>query len=364
MMDAGAAKLRYVLATSGGTLRSLGAALFVIGVIGVVFTLLFPPTMAVTAVTDRSVVETDTTTTATVEGDHAMYDSGEELTDEPVYIRSVTPAVTVTASTRAPPDDVAVDQQVSILYTASSREDGVFREREQVLTSTSGTIEADGERVESDVTLQIDDIEATLEGMREEIGDAGQVNAYLRVETAYSGTDYDGNLEEQAELTVSTESYRVPPLSTEKEHRTTASNVVPIADEVFQATLPLVGGVVVPHTTPVAGGLSMLGVAALGGARYGRRAVDTDRERVRIHRFRYGEWISQGSLPAGVADRLEVVTMASLEGLVDIAIDADTRVIHDTRQGCHAVLTDGVMYVFYSDTDGGFVYETTQETDQ
>lgn len=364
MMEAGGAKLRYALATNGGSLRTLGAVLFVLGVLGVVGTLLFPPTMAVTAVTDRSVVETETTTTATVEGDHAMYDHGEVLTDEPVYIRSVTPAVTVTATTQAPPDALAVDQQVAIVYAASSRTDGVFREREQVLSATSGTIETEGDPVESVVTLEIDDVAATLEAMRAEIGDAGEVDAFLRVETAYSGTAYDGRLEEQVELTVRSDSYRVPPLSTEREHRTTASSVVPVADEVYETTLPVIGGVVVPHTTPIAVGVSMLGIALFGGVRYGRRAVDADRERVRIHRRRYGEWISRGELPSGFAERSEVVTMASLEGLVDIAIDADSRVIHDVQEGCHAVLTDGVVYVFHPDPDGGFVFDATRESDR
>jgi hypothetical protein len=356
MMPTAFAKIRYLVATSGRTLRTIGALLLLLGIVGVVLTMLFPPTMAVAEVTDRSVVETETTTTATVEGDHAMYTAGENLTDEPVYVRSVAPTVTVTATTRAPPDGVAVDQRVAIVYEASSTEDGVFRQQKHAVTATSGTIERDGETVESVVSLRVADIGATLEAMREEIGDAGRVNAYLHIETVYAGDGYEGTLEDQAELAVSDDSYRIPALELREEHRTTMSKVEPVATEVFQPTIPTLGPVVVPHLTPVFGFLAVFGGVLLGTVRYGRTEFDADRERVVIHRLRYGEWISGGELPPALAEHPLVVPVESLEALVDVAIDSDTRVIHDPNQDCYAVMTGVAIFVFYPDTVGGFVF--------
>lgn len=357
MMPIATARVRYLVSTNARLLRQLGALLVLIGVVGVVLTMVFPPTTAMTEVTDRSVVETGTNTTAIVEGDHAMYDAGEELTNEPVYVRDVAPNATVTATTRAPPDGVAVDQQVSIVYEASSTEDGVFRQRERTITSNSGTIEDEGDTVDSVVSLRIADIADTLEAMRTEIGDAGRVNAYLRVETTYSSGDYEGTLEDRVELAIGQDSYRLPALSLREEHRTTTTNVEPVAAEVFQTTLPAVGPIVVPHLTPVFGFLSILGVVLLGAVRYGRTEFDADRERVTIHRLRYGEWISGGELPAALADHPLVVPVESLEALVDVAIDSDTRVIHDPQQDCYAVLTGGAVFVFYPDSIGGFVFD-------
>lgn len=358
MMATASAKARYLIATSGRTLRAIGTVLVLLGVVGVVLTMLFPPTVVVTEVTDRSLVETETTTTATVEGDHAMYTAGETLTDEPVYIRGVAPTVTVTASTSAPPDGVTVDQRVSIVYTATSTDGNVFREERHAVTTTSGTIGADGETVDSVVSLNVTDLAETLAAMRNEIGDAGRVDAHLHVETAYAGDDYEGTLEDRVELTVTPDSYRIPTLSVSEEHPTTTSEVRPVPAEVFQPTLPAIGPVVIPHLTPVFGLLSVFGVVLLGAVRYGPTGFDADRQRVTIHRLRYGEWISSGELPAALADHPLVVPVESLEALVDVAIDSDTRVIHDPHQDCYAVMTGVAVFVFYPDTVGGFVFDT------
>lgn len=357
MLATGAAKLRYLVATHDQPLRHLGTLLVLAGVVDIVLTMLFPPTMAVTAVTDRSVVETTTNTTAIVEGDHAMYEDGETLTNEPVYIRSVAPNVTVTATTRAPPDGIAVDHQVSIVYEASSPVDGVFRQQEHVLTATTATIETEGETVESAVTLQVADIAATLTRMRDEIGDAGSVNAYLRVETGYAGSGYEGSFEDRDELTVGADAYRIPPLSTAEEHRTTTSNVVPAAGSVFQVSIPVIGPLIVPHAGPLFVGLFGLGVGVIGAVRHGSSEFDADQELVRIHRLRYSEWISSGELPGTLAAYPLIVPMESLEGVVDIAIDSGTRVIHDADQDCYVVIADMALYVFYPDSADGFVFD-------
>jgi hypothetical protein len=274
-----------------------------------------------------------------------------------VYVRDVVPTVTVTASTTAPLDGVAVDQRVSIVYTATSTDGGVFREEKHAVTTSSGTIGADGETVDSVVSLNVTALAETLAAMREEIGDAGRVDAHLHVETTYAGDDYDGALEDRVELVVTPDSYRIPNLSVSEEHRTTTSELRPVPTEVFQPTIPTVGPVVIPHLTPVFGVLSVFGVVLLGGVRYGRTEFDADRERVTIHRLRYGEWISGGELPPALAEHPLVVPVESLEALVDVAIDSETRVIYDSHQDCYAVMTGVAVFVFYPDTVGGFVFD-------
>jgi hypothetical protein len=62
------------------------------------------------------------------------------------------------------------------------------------------------------------------------------------------------------------------------------------------------------------------------------------------------------NVPPALADHPLVVPVESLEALVDIAIDSDTRVIHDPNQDCYAVMTGVAIFVFYPDTVGGFVF--------
>lgn len=338
-MDAGTAKLRYLIATHGELLRRLGVLFVLVGILGGAATAAYPPTTTTTELTDRSVLVVQSSSSATVHGDHELYHAGEQLVDEPVYVRSVTPNVTVTTSTRAP-DGVAVSQSLFLVYEASSRDTGVFREQERLVASTTGT-----GPVETAATLDIDEVAATLEAMRAEIGNAGRVTVYLAVESAYDGGAYTGTMTDREPLDVSEDAYRVPVLSATAEHGTPVTTERPVEAAVFQPVVPSVGRVVVPHTTTVFVFLALFGGVGFVVVSRKREGIDVAVERDRIHRARYDEWISGGDLPDALDESI-VVGVESLEALVDVAIDSQTRVIYDRAKGWYAVVTDGVTYRF------------------
>ncbi len=58
---------------------------------------------------------------------------------------------------------------------------------------------------------------------------------------------------------------------------------------------------------------------------------------------RYREWITEGSVE--VEDRMQIY-IHELEGLVDLAIDMDRRVIYDSRLRRYYVLTEDMVYVY------------------
>ncbi|MFT4146154.1 MAG: DUF5305 family protein [Mobilitalea sp.] len=58
---------------------------------------------------------------------------------------------------------------------------------------------------------------------------------------------------------------------------------------------------------------------------------------------RFKEWITEGSVE--IRDRL-IIHIHSLEGLVDLAIDSDKRVIYDTKVNCYYVLTEDIVYLY------------------
>lgn len=349
-MDTGTAKLRYVLATRRETLRRIGTLLVVVGLLGVALTLAFPPTTTVTDITDRAAVETQTGTSATVEGDHELYDAGEQLSDEPVYVRDVTPTVTVTARTSAPPVGVDVDQELVLVYEATTVDGTVFRQQQRVLVTSSGTVDSADDVVETAATFDVEDVAEALAAMREEIGDAGTVTAYVAIRTDYATTDYEGSLADRAPLTVGVDSFAVPRLAATAEHHATETATRPIPDRVFQPTLPVIGTVVIPHTTPVFSIVALLGATALIAVRRSRRPIDAERVRDQIHRQRYDEWISRGTLPATLGEWTTDISVDSLEDLVDVAIDSETRVIYDQSVDRYAVVTAGATYVFTPST--------------
>lgn len=346
MIDTGIAKLRYVVATRGDFLRRVGLVLVLLGLLGSAVTLGSPPTTTVTDASGSAVIETRTSTAATVDDEYELYRAGETLADEAVYVRGVTPTVTLTATTRAPPDDVAVEQRLMLVYEASSPTAGVFREQRRSLAVANGTVTGAEEVVETTTDLEVAAVDATLAAMREEIGDAGTIAVYLAVETAYDSEQYAGALSDRAPLVVTVDSVRVPRLAATAREGSTVSREEPVAARVFLPVVPLVGTVVVPHLTLAFLALTVLGAAAVAAVWLGRDSVDPERERAWLHRHRYDEWISVGELPAGLSSRTTVVTVESLEALVDVAIDSQTRVIHDRARGWYVVLTAGATYRF------------------
>jgi hypothetical protein len=62
---------------------------------------------------------------------------------------------------------------------------------------------------------------------------------------------------------------------------------------------------------------------------------------------RYKDWITEGSVE--VKDRL-MINILSLEGLVDLAIDLDKRVIYDARVNKYYVLTEDITYIYDRDS--------------
>ncbi len=76
--------------------------------------------------------------------------------------------------------------------------------------------------------------------------------------------------------------------------------------------------------------------------------AELERLRVTGEREEFDEWVSAGTLPDEVRERSRV-TVASLEDLVDVAIDCDRRVIEDeTEEGgtAYYVVDGDLLYVY------------------
>ncbi|MCU4802190.1 DUF5305 family protein [Halobacteria archaeon HArc-gm2] len=92
------------------------------------------------------------------------------------------------------------------------------------------------------------------------------------------------------------------------------------------------------------GGLAAIAVARRRDALAVSRA-DRERLAAAATRERFDDWITHARVPASArADPL--VPVDSLEGLVDVAIDTDARVVEDRDRGEFVVLGDAVTYVY------------------
>lgn len=95
--------------------------------------------------------------------------------------------------------------------------------------------------------------------------------------------------------------------------------------------------------------LSLVGLVglAVGQATVGLTVSETERARLAYRRQReeYDEWITTGTVPSeSLAD--PTVEVDSLEGIVDVAVDIDRRVIDDSDSTRLVVLGEEVNYVY------------------
>ncbi|MDF2541558.1 MAG: hypothetical protein K0S47_1276 [Herbinix sp.] len=71
-----------------------------------------------------------------------------------------------------------------------------------------------------------------------------------------------------------------------------------------------------------------------------------------IEHRRYKEWITEGSVE--VKDKF-IINILSLEGLVDLAIDLDRRVIYDSKMNRYYVLAEDIVYIYNPEHMSGFL---------
>lgn len=99
----------------------------------------------------------------------------------------------------------------------------------------------------------------------------------------------------------------------------------------------------------VAFGVVVMLLVVVLGLRYSGYTELTDEERELIEikqaRERFSEWITTGEFPSE-REYEQTVLVDTLEGLVDVAIDTNKRVIEDEQLGVSTVLDDTYIYIY------------------
>lgn len=290
--------------------------------------------------TDDGSVTTRVDTSALVTGESALYERGTRLENETVYLADAAPELTLHGRVDAPSDHrVVVTQRLLVSYEAV-RGDSVFwrenltvaRERAPV---EDGTMRLDG-------TLDVRAVRERLNSINAELGDAGHARARVVHTVSYRTSEDEHTLASSAPLRVSRQSYAIEgSLAASRDH-VTEEPVRSLATSGVLSTS--VGGRDVVVDDAALGGfllatLSWAGAVLAG--RYGPR-LDADAIQEELLEARYQEWISAGTLPP-TGDRT-LIRMASLTDLVDAAIDARKRVVHDRERDAYAVFDGEYVY--------------------
>jgi len=323
----GIPRAKLVVAERGPQLAAVLAVIALLTLAGAGWVFTHPPTTTVTDRTHEQTIESSVNTSAVVTGDSAMYEKGKRVENQPVYFTRTMPNLTLGVETTVPDDQsVRVDQRVELVMQATS-DDEVFWERTHVLVDEEATTENGS--VTTAATVNVPELLDRLEPVADEVGSAGSVSVAVELTTAYETDRYSGTLTRQRSLSLSGETYALDPFTVEQRESTTETSTTTVPRSSLTYVVPAAVGIVALPAAVVVFGLS-------------RRRPEWGDLGSQIHRDRYAEWISEGSLSGPVADR--GIEMASVEDLVDVAIDQDKRVIYDPTMDTHAVVDGPVVY--------------------
>ncbi|GAD53108.1 hypothetical protein MBEHAL_1868 [Halarchaeum acidiphilum MH1-52-1] len=286
-----------------------------------------PPTVDVT---DRENVQTaalGVTGRATVTGNGSLHDPGTALDDPVVYPRTAPVLHLTVRTTSANASFERVAQNASLVYTAT-RSGETFWTRTVPLGAGNAT---DTTTASTPVSIDTERVRDRLATYRREAGDTGTVDVAVRVTSTYRVAGYAGTLSTSGPLSFGEDWYDVETEGATREH-----------DRAVARTVTVPSTRLVPPWALGGAGVACALAALL--VFYWYRAWRTSAPRLAetVHRHRYDEWISTGRVPA--TSDLPLVETATLEDLVDIAIDAGLRVIHDPDRGRYVVVTPGARY--------------------
>jgi hypothetical protein len=278
---------------------------------------------------------------ATVTRPNPVYDRGARLRDRRAYFPRVTPVLNGTYRTGyAASGDGRLDVRTDLVVVlVNAREGTTYWRTTAPLASRTVRDVPPGRAVTVPFDVDLNATLARLERVRETFGASpGRTTVAVRVETRLTGEvngrPVDRRFVDRLRLRPDQGAVRVADPGT-VENRTARTQTVRV-----ERTRPPAYGVGGPALALA----SLVGAAALVVARRRGRLAPTALERARLERARLDEWVSTGRVPDETLDR-ETVEVASLTDLVDVAADADRRVVYDPDRELAVVVDGETVYV-------------------
>lgn len=281
---------------------------------------------------------------ATVRAETPVFERGETLSDRSIYLESIAPVVdgTFRYSYDASAQGALAANATLTLVVRSVGEDTEFWRDERTLTTQ--TVESLGPNEELSVpfSVNITAQQQRIDGIEEQLGGTpGEsemvVRSTLRLTGQRNGMPVNETIQHGLSIQTGGGTYSVATDSPATDSGQQRERVEVVAS---YGPLRSVGG----PALLVAG---IVGLAVLGVGRVAGWTAVPERERAwtafQSERQTFDEWITQGTIPPEAMDA-RVVSVDSLEGLVDVAIDSNRRVIEDESRETFAVILDETTY--------------------
>lgn len=287
---------------------------------------------------------------ALIINDSLPFAAGDTVRNRPIYYTNLSKELDGTYSYQFDADsgDVNVTTETYLLIRAGELEDQQVVEvywevAEPLATNTSASIQPGEEHI-VEYSVDIPSVLKTIVTVEKQVGATEglvdvRVVSVSSVEGSVEGTEVDHTYQSDKVMVVNPATYRVIQTETiEEDHQTfeTTDVIVPPSPiesygsiGLFALALVLLGSVLV---------VRQLGYTDL---------TDEERELIQIEgdRERFSEWITTGTFPSE-REYDQTVLVDDLEGLVDVAIDTNKRVIEDDQLGVSTVLDEEYVYVY------------------
>ena len=286
---------------------------------------------------------------ATVSRQNSVFPMGARLADREVYFTAIAPVLdgSVVVTYDSPyGDSVELTTRLTLVTRSVARRgdaETVYWSVSEPLAAPSTVTVAPGETVRTRFAVNVSEVAERADTVRDELGSSpGRTEALVVADLRFAGRVGGQRVDTPVDYVLRIEpgggTYEV----IEPEGGTEAVRVT--EREVVENDYG-------PVRSAGAPALLVVPLVAVGLLLYGRwtgRLSVSEREREALafaaSRSEFDEWITAGRVPGELDE--PVVRTDSLEGLVDVAIDTNERVIHDTRTDRYVVLDDPVTYVF------------------
>lgn len=303
---------------------------------------------------------------------NSVYPVGTELRERPVYLSRINPFLNGTytfayeASEGGNLSGTVDIRMIEVSVQESRRNETVVWRTSRVVRTASVDGIAPGEPVSIPFTLNMNSTMTEVAAIEDDLGDPpGEPRVLLRATVHLEGTVNDARV-------VRTDQYTLPVVIGAGIYRPQSPGAMVERYEARRAVVvqrtygPVqrIGGPILLVTAV----LAMVGlVVARTRGRLDLSATERERLRFDAERAKFDEWISTIDLP-DVAFDLPQAEAASLEALVDFAIDTDTRVVEHPASGGFCVRHDGYLYTYHPPAaeDGAVTQnaETAENGDQ
>ena len=282
---------------------------------------------------------------ATVVNASDPFDEGTRVSDRTMYFTQLMPELDGTYVYHYTGGEGSVDAHTELdllIRSVDNHGEEVFWEVTEPINETNTIALEPGETHETAFTVDVNATNDRIAEIQESLGDSvGNVEVVVRAQTTIEGSVEGESVEDTNEHVLRIE----PSRSTYRAENPTTN--VETYESVERTSVPAEIG-------PLRSGGSLLlligslvGLAAVSTAkRNGLLVAEAERPLVEHSRERdeFDDWISRGRFPREILEQSKV-RIDSLEGLVDVAIDSERRVIEDTQTGSYYVVDD-LVYAY------------------